>query len=170
MGKDDNHLELLPVILDSIKKIARKYKHPQMTLQTTEVIHEGYINLMNEGSKQWQDKDQYIAAFAVAMRRYLIDRYRKKTTQKRGGAQRNVSLDELAIEFPAPDGFSDWLELDRMIEEIERVDPLVSQIIQLKYFVGLTTQEIAKIIKKDPRTVSRKWKFARAWIHNKLTQ
>lgn len=166
----ENHQELLPIVIDSIKKIARSYKKQSLTIQTTEIVHESYLKLIKEGSKRWADENAYLAAFAVTIRRYLIDRYRQKTAEKRGGNFNDLNIDDIVIEFPAPEGFSDWLDLDKKLSKLEQIDPLAAEVVQLKFFVGLTTKEIAKVINKDSRTVSRKWQFAKAWLKSHLSQ
>jgi len=161
--------ELLPVVLDTIKKIARSYKKDHLSIQTTEIVHEIYLKLVKQGSNKWDEKNAYLAAFAVTMRSFLVDQYRKKIALKRGGKDELISIDELSIEFPAPTGFNDWLDLDNKLTQLEQIDPIASQVVLFRYFVGLTTNEVAEAMEVSPRTVTRKWHFARAWIRSQLS-
>ena len=173
MQPDPNHPahhDLLPKVMDTIKKIARSYRQGHHTMQTTEIVHEGYLRLVKEDADKWQDKNRYMKAFAISMRRFLVDRYRQKVAQKRGGPAQDLSFEDLAVEFPAPEGFADWLELDRKLNRLNDLDPLAAEVVQLKYFTGLSVQEMTQVLDLNATLLNRKWAFAKAWLRSALSE
>lgn len=163
------HQDLLPKVMDTIKKIARSYRKGHHTMQTTEIVHEGYLRLAKEDAEKWQDKNLYMQAFAVSMRRFLVDRYRKKVARKRGGDAADLSLEELAVEFPAPEGFADWLDLDQKLSRLHELDPLAADVVQLKFFTGLSIEEMTQVLGLNATLLNRKWTFAKAWLKSALS-
>ncbi|WP_223787737.1 ECF-type sigma factor [Marinicella meishanensis] len=164
------HHDMLPQVMDTIKKIARSYRMGNHTMQTTEIVHEGYLRLVKEDADKWHDKNRYMQAFAISMRRFLVDRYRKKISLKRGGTPDDLSYEEMALEFPAPEGFVDWLDLDHKLNRLHDIDPLAAEVVQLKFFTGLSIQEMTQVLHHNATMLNRKWTFAKAWLKSALSE
>lgn len=163
--------ELLETLMTTLKAMARnrKRRSSAMTLQTTEIVHETYLRLLKQYALNWNDKDQFLIAFASTMRRFLVDHYRRRTAEKRGGHQVDIRIDDTHIEIPAPDGISDWGILDDKLNELEDIDSVARQIVELRYFAGMTLDETAATVNITARTVSRKWNFARTYLRTQLS-
>ena len=162
--------DLFVSLLPTIKKIARSRKRQQLniTLQTTEIIHETYIRVINETSDKWDNPRDFLMAFSESMRYFLIDYYRKKKAQKRGGQHQFISMDGVEINVPAMDEIDNWQGLDQKLELLKQIDPMAFEVIMLRYFSGLTAKETAKLLKTDRKTITRKWQFARSWLNSRL--
>lgn len=157
--------------MQSLKAMARarKRRSAYITLQTTEIVHETYLRLTKQYALDWGNKDEFLIAFASTLRRFLVDHYRKRTAEKRGGDKFDLSLDDLKIEIPAPDGIDDWDMLDTKLNDLDEVDSTARQIVELRYFAGMTLDETARAVKITPRTVSRKWNFARSFLRSQFS-
>lgn len=130
-------------------------------MQTTELVHEAYFKLTEQRTVDWQNRGQFFAIAAQAMRRILIDSARRRRAQKNSGVK--ISLeDALTVTVDAP---GDLLELDLALSELEKFDPQQSQIVELRYFAGLTIEETAEVLKISPATVKREWAIARSWLY-----
>jgi len=152
---DQQALEkLLPLIYNELRHLAHNFlyrERPGHTLQTTALVHEAYLKLIDQRDARWQNRAHFFAIAAQAMRRILIDSARKHAAQKRGGAQEKLSLDEA-------------------LNALAEIDPQQSRIVELRYFGGLTIEETAEVMTSSPATVKREWAMARAWLHQKLTE
>ena len=161
--------ELMPIIYGELRRLAHNYlrrERPDNTLQTTALVHEAYLKLIDQRSVNWQNRAQFFAIAAQAMRRILIDNARRHLAGKRGKGER-ISLDESAAVSPAKD--ESLLALDDALRELESIDPQQSRIIELRYFGGLTIDETAEAMTLSPATVKREWAMARAWLYQSLT-
>jgi len=138
------------------------------TLQPTAIATEAYLQLVERRNQNWRNRAHFFAAAAQVMRHILVDYGRKKRSQKRGGALQRVDLDKAAEVGIAPD--ADLIELDEAMRKLERLDPRQSRIVELRYFGGLSEEEIAEILKTSVRTVKREWSVARAWLYAELTR
>jgi len=168
---DKNALEeLLPLIYRSLQKIARHHLNRERashTLQTTALVHEAYLKLIDHNSVDWKNRAHFFAIASQAMRRILIDHARKQIAEKRGGDGEKISLDEIDAIAIKPD--QTLLALDEALNELEKIDRQQSRIIELRYFGGLTVEETAEVLQISPRTVAREWAMARAWLYGNLT-
>lgn len=162
--------ELYPLVYDELHRLARRYMSRERkghTLQTTALINEAYVRLVDQRSVQWANRSHFFAISAQIMRRILIDHARRNTYAKRGGGARQVSLDETATVVDKD--LSGFLRLDEALKSLAELDPRRSQVVELKYFGGLNNDEIAGVLKISKNTVIRDWNMARAWLYGQLT-
>ncbi len=161
---------LLPLVYDELRSLAAQrlaHEAPGQTLQATALVHEAYLRLVqHDQARRWDSRGHFFAAAAEAMRRILVDNYRRKNRLKRGGdAQRvddQIAFDNIALPV------HDLVAIDDALEALEQVDSTAAQIVKLKYFAGLSISEIADVLGIAPRTVDRHWSYARAWLHQEL--
>lgn len=162
--------QLLPLVYDELRRLAHSYltrERPDHTLQTTALVHEAYLKLIDQRSVNWENHGQFFAISAQAMRRILLDSARRRTSVKRGSGGIRISLDEAAtVSGEAAD--ESLLALDVALQELEKIDAEQSKIIELRYFGGLTIEETAKVLKSSPASVKREWTMARAWLYQAL--
>ena len=162
---------LVPLIYKELRNLAHNFlyrERPGHTLQTTALVHEAYLKLIDQNDARWQNRAHFFAIAAQAMRRILIDSARKHAAAKRGGPQEELSLDEVADIALEPD--SNLLKLDEALNELAKIDPRQSRIVELRYFGGLTIEETAEVLNVSPATVKREWMMARAWLHQEITE
>lgn len=163
--------EILPVIYDELRRIARRYRareHGEHTLQTTEIISEAYLKLLNQSEKTWQDRTHFFAVASRVMRNLLVDYARTQNYQKRGNGAEKISLEEIAIFTPELD--ENILALDEALKNLAGFDERKSRIVELRYFGGLSAQETADVLGISEITVKREWLKAKAWLYSELTQ
>ncbi len=164
--------ELIQATMTTIKLMARRNKkaHNQLTLQTTEIVHETYLRLVKSQAGKWQNRNHFLITFSYVMKKFLVDQYRKKMTSKRGDGIIDLDVDSTSVHIPMPDGLPlDWIELELKLEELAEIDKDAHDIVLLRYFAGLEIAETAATLNISERTVSRKWTFARTWLHTNLT-
>lgn len=162
--------ELYPLVYDELHRLARRYMSRERkghTLQTTALINEAYVRLVDQKNVQWANRSHFFAISAQIMRRILIDHARRNTYAKRGGGAQQVSLDETATVIH--DNLSEFLRLDEALKSLAELDPRRSQVVELRYFGGLNNDEIAEVLKISINTVIRDWNMARAWLYRQLT-
>jgi RNA polymerase sigma factor (TIGR02999 family) len=162
--------ELYPLVYDELHRLARRYMSRERkghTLQTTALINEAYVRLVDQRNVHWANRSHFFAISAQIMRRILIDHARRHAYAKRGGGARQVSLDETATVLS--DNLSEFLRLDEALKSLAEFDPRRSQVVELKYFGGLNNDEIAGVLKISKNTVIRDWNMARAWLHSQLS-
>jgi len=161
--------ELLPLVYDELRKLAAQRmagESPDHTLGPTALVHEAYIRLVGKEDPGWQNRGHFFAAAAEAMRRILIDSARRRGSRKRAGDRERQDLHE--SQLVAPEASDDILELDEALVRLQQIQPQAAQVVQLRYFAGLSVPEIAMMMGLSPRTVDRQWAYARAWIHQEL--
>jgi RNA polymerase sigma factor (TIGR02999 family) len=165
--------EALPRLLEAVyaelRRLARHYLSQERaghTLQPTALVHEAYMKLVDQ-RVSWQNRAHFFAVAAQAMRRVLVDHARSHLAQKRGGAQERVTLSAAEALGTAPE--VDLVALDTALEKLGRLDPRQSQIVELRYFGGLTNEETAEALGISPATVKREWTVAKAWLRNALS-
>ena len=161
--------QLLPLVYDELHRLASNYmsrERPDHTLQTTALVNEAYLRLADQGDARWQDRVHFFAVASKVMRQILIDHARRRTRAKRGGNQTRLSLDEAAI--LSDERAADLLALDEALSQLASLDPRKSRVVELRFFSGLTIEEVAEVLKVNPKTVARDWAMARAWIHREL--
>lgn len=161
--------KLYPLVYDELRRLARSYmkREPKgHTLQTTALINEAYVRMVDQKNVHWQNRSHFFAISAQIMRRILVDHARRYLHAKRGGGARRISLDEAML--VAKERSEEVLMLDQALADLARLDPRRSQVVELRYFAGLTNQEIASILKISENTVMRDWNLARAWLYQQL--
>lgn len=168
---DEAALEaLMPLVYDELRKVAARHMRGQRTghtLQTTALVNEAYIRLIDASQVKWQNRAHFFAVAAHFMRRILVDFARSRNYQKRGGGAQAVSLDEALIEVP--ERGADLLALDEALTRLQELNERQAQVVELRYFGGLNEEEAAEALKVSVRTVRRDWNFARVWLHRELS-
>ena len=162
--------ELYPLVYEELHRLARRYMSRERkghTLQTTALINEAYVRLVDQRNVHWANRSHFFAISAQIMRRILIDHARRHAYAKRGGGAQQVSLEEIAI--IAREQSSEILRLDEALKILAKMDPRRCQVVELRYFGGLSNEEIAGVLKVSENTVTRDWNLARAWLHQQLT-
>jgi RNA polymerase sigma factor (TIGR02999 family) len=163
--------ELLPFVYDELRRLAAHrlaHESPGQTLEPTALVHEAYLRLVGEpGGARWDTPGHFFAAAAEAMRRILVEAARRKRSLKRGGGRVRHRLEE--AELLAPEPREDVLALDEALTELAATDRAAADLVQLRYFGGLTIPEAAGVLGVSPRTADRLWTYARAWLHDRVT-
>ena len=170
-GDEAALLQLMPLVYDELHRLARRYmarEQPGQTLQTTALVHEVYLRLVDVKNVNWQDRAHFYALCARLMRRILIDFARSRTYQKRGGGAAHVELDEAAT-VSAVVG-DELLAVDHALEQLAALDSRKGQVVELRFFGGLTIEEAALALRVSPETVMRDWRLAKAWLTRELSQ
>ena len=163
--------ELYPLVYDELHKLARRYmsrERKDHTLQTTALINEAYVRLVDQRNVHWTNRSHFFAISAQIMRRILIDHARRHAYAKRGGGARQVSLEEAATVTSNPG--SELIRLDEALNSLAERDPRRSRVVELRYFGGLNNEEIAGVLHVSENTVTRDWNMARAWLYQQLTE
>lgn len=161
--------QLAPVVYDELRTLAAaqlRRERPDHSLQPTALVHEAYLRMRGDDRVLWEDRRHFFRAAARAMRRILIEHARRRGRQKRGGGRVRVSANALAA--PTWDDPDHLLALDEALRRLEGQDPRSAEVVQLRYFGGLSVRETAEALGMSERTVKREWAFARAWLRNAL--
>ena len=163
--------ELLPLVQSELNRIARNFmrrQRPGNSLQATELVNEAFLRLVDSNRVNWQDRSHFFAVSAQLMRRILVDLARRKNSSKRGGDRVQVTLaDDLR---PQHQNETDVVALNEALERLSDLSPRQSQIVELRYFGGLTEEQIAETLDISIRTVRRDWSLARVWLYRELKQ
>lgn len=171
-GGDERALEkLIPLVQPELHRLAHHYmsrERPGHTLQTTAIINEAYLRLVDNTKPLFQSRTHFVAATAQLMRRIMVDHARERHSLKRGGGALKVTLDEGALVTETRS--EELLALDEALEKLAAQDPRKSQIVELRYFGGLTVEETAEFLKLSQRTVEREWNMAKAWLYRALSE
>jgi RNA polymerase sigma factor (TIGR02999 family) len=167
---DQSALErLTPVVYDELHRLARRYMKGERSghsLQTTALVNEAYMRLVDYERMQWQNRAHFFAVSAQLMRRILVEHARRHNL-KRGGGVQHVALDEAALVDSDQD--ADLVALDDAMNGLARIDPRKVQVVEMRFFGGLSVEETAEVLKVSPVTVKRDWRAARAWLYRELT-
>jgi RNA polymerase sigma factor (TIGR02999 family) len=167
---DQGALDLLaPIIHAELKRIARRYmlrERKEHTLQPTALVNEAFLRLVNVRGVQWQDRAHFFALAAQMMRRILVNYAIARGAGKRGGSGRKVSLEEAIIASPEHD--TQVVELDAALESLAKLDPRKAQIVEMRFFAGLSVEETAAVLKVSPQTVLRDWSLAKTWLAREM--
>jgi RNA polymerase sigma-70 factor (ECF subfamily) len=165
--------ELLPLVYQDLRRLAERYmsrESPGHTLQPTALVHEVYLKLVDQTRANWKGKSHFFAVGAQAMRRLLIDHARGRRREKRGGARQRVTLAESL--FPSTKSeldFEELLSLNTALERLAAVEARAAQVVELRFFGGLTVPEVAHVLDVSQRTVEGDWTYARAWLRRELS-
>jgi RNA polymerase sigma factor (TIGR02999 family) len=162
--------QLLPLVYDELRRQAARYLRRELaghTLQTTALVNEAYLRLVDQKKVQWQNRAQFFGIAAQLMRRILVDHARSKRRAKRGGGDFRVTLDEaMAI---AANREVDLIALDAALDRLAQIDEQQSKVVELRFFSGLNVEETAEALRVSPATVKRDWNVAKAWLYREMT-
>ena len=162
--------QLLPLVYQELRKLAAAKmaeERKDHTLEATALVHEAYLRLVgNESAQSWDSRRHFFAAAAEAMRRILIEDARRKRTVKHGGQHQRVNLDEALVVDSRPR--DDLLEFDELLEQLSNADPRAAELVKLRFFAGLTGDQVAEVLGISSRSADLIWAYARAWLFEKL--
>lgn len=164
--------EIVPLVYDELRRQAHHYlrrERQEHTLQTTALVNEAYLKLIEQNRVVWQNRAHFFAISANLMRRILVDYAKTKHRVKRGGSAENLPLEE-AFYVVADDKDVDLLALDQVLNELAEIDEQQAKVVELRYFSGLSIEETAEALRISPATVKRDWQMAKAWLHHQLSR
>jgi len=169
---DEAALEkLTPLVYQELRRLAKRYmrrENTDHTLQATALVNEAYLRLIEQKNVRWQNRAHFFAISAQLMRRILVDMARARRYSKRGGDARQVPLDEALV--VSKERGEDLVALDDALQSLAGIDPRKSQVVELRFFGGLSVEETAELLKVSPDTVMRDWKMAKVWLHRELSK
>ncbi len=171
-GDQDALQALTPIVYEELHRLARHYMRRERlghSLQATALVNEAYMRLADYTRMQWQDRAHFFAVSAQAMRRILVDHARRHNV-KRGRGVQHVSLEDVVVVAPGEDAETDLVALDEALIGLTRIDPRKARIVEMRFFGGLTVEEIGGVLKVSPGTVKRDWRAAKAWLYQELTR
>ena len=161
--------ELLPLVYEELRKLAAArmaQEQSGQTLQATALVHEAWLRLVHSPDQSWENRAHFFSAAAEAMRRILVENARRKSRLKRGGGQERVGLEQLELAETTPD--EKVLLINEALEKLEKADSQKARVVVLKFFGGLTNQEVAVNLNLTERTVERHWAYAKAWLFREI--
>jgi RNA polymerase sigma factor (TIGR02999 family) len=173
-GDGDAMHRLMALVYDKLRDMARRllrYRRPGQTITTTALVHEAYLKLVDQNGATWQDRAHFFSVAALAMRHILVDSARRRVAKKRGGEDVRITLDEFRLGGEEPDAEARAVEIlavDRALTSLAAVDERLSQLVELRFFAGLTEEETAQVMGTSERTVRRDWRKARAFLFQAL--
>src|SRR5687767_11270940 len=170
-GDQDALQALTPIVYEELHRLARHYMRRERSgnsLQATALVNEAYMRLADYTRMQWRDRSHFFAVSAQVMRRILVDHARRHNV-KRGRGFHHVSLDEVAVVAAGPDAETDLIALDAALVALAHIDPRKAQIVEMRFFGGLTVDEIGEVLSVSTGTVKRDWRAAKAWLYRELT-
>jgi RNA polymerase sigma factor (TIGR02999 family) len=164
--------QLLPLVYDELRLLAAQkmsQEPPGQTLQATTLVHEAYLRLAGAEDRTWDSKGHFFKAAAEAMRRILIENARRKKSPKHGGDRRKMDLDESVLVMGDAVPAESMIALDEALEKLSRKDKVKADVVKLRYFAGLTSEQAAEILKISPTTAKRYWAYSRAWLLREIS-
>lgn len=168
-GDRDSLEDLFPLVYGELRDLANRNlrrERADHTLQATALVHEAYLKLVREDKRDWENRRHFLSVAATAMRRILVNHHHQHSAQKRGGGLHRVTLQEAVGLFE--DRGQDLSALDEALKRLAELDESKSRIVELRFFGGLTVDEIAKVLEVSPSTVERAWRFSKAWLRREL--
>jgi len=165
---------LMALVYDELRTMARRqlrYRRPDQTLTTTALVHEAYLKLVDQNGATWQDRSHFFSVAALAMRHILVDSARRRVAKKRGGEDVRITLDEFRLSGEETDAEAravEVLAVDRALTSLAALNERLSQLIELRFFAGMTEEETAQVMGTSERTVRRDWRKARAFLFQAL--
>ena len=170
-GSQDALNRLVPLVYNELhalasRHLAREWRHDR--LQTTVVVNEAYVRLFGQREIDWQNRGHFFAIAAQLMRRILVDHARRQLRQKRGSGELPLELDDALAAPKAPVDAVDALDLDRALQKLQQIDPDQAQLVEMRFFGGLTVEETAAALGISPATVKREWALAKGWLYREL--
>jgi RNA polymerase sigma factor (TIGR02999 family) len=169
-GNKESLDQLMPIVYDELRRQAARYLRREQaghTLQTTALIHEAYVRLVDQRNMQWQNRAHFFGIAAQMMRRILVDHARSKKRVKRGGSEIRVSFEDANVAAKGQD--LDVVALDEALERLAQIDEQQSRVVELRFFSGLSVEETAEVMGISKSTVKRDWSMAKAWLHRELS-
>lgn len=169
-GDSDAAGRLIPLVYDELRQLARSYlqrERSDHTLQATGLVHEAYLRLVDQTVTTWQNRAHFLAVAAQVTRRILVDHARRHRAEKRGGGGEKLAYDDEEVTAAAARSFN-LIALDDALQDLARFDARQSRVVELRFFGGLTTEEIGEALEISPRTVKREWRMARAWLRREV--
>jgi RNA polymerase sigma factor (TIGR02999 family) len=163
--------KLLPIVYDELRLIAEQHfrrQSPNHTLQPTALVHEAFLKLVDQTQAQWNDRAHFFAVAATAMRHILVNHALAKQAEKRGGKRKRVELSDAGAAVAAQD--LDMVALDEALKKLATVDERKHKVVELRFFAGLSVDEVAAVLKVSTTTVESDWRAARAWLNLELTR
>ena len=170
-GDADAPARLMPFVYDELRRRARSYlarERGSHTLQPTALVHEAYLRLVDQTRVNWQNRAHFFGLAANMMRRILVDHARARATGKRGGEDVRLSIED--VQIPLEQRAANLVALDEALKELAKFDERKSKIVEMRFFGGLTDEEIAEVLGISSRTVLRDWQTARLWLYRELNQ
>jgi len=170
-GDEAARNQLMSLVYDELRRLAGNYLRRERaghTLQPTALVHEAYLQLIDQSQVSWESRAHFFGAAARLMRRILVDHARAHNAEKRGGGEERLELNE-AIGVPEQKDIN-LLALDDALSELARIDPQQSQIVELRYFGGLSIEETATVLNISPATVKREWSMAKVWLYRQISR
>jgi len=163
--------QLIPLIEGELRRLAHRYMRRQQsghTLQTTALVNEAYLRLVEQQDRHWQNREHFFAVAAQLMRNIVVDYARRRHAAKRGGQMRAVELDESAL--VSKERATEVIALDEALRALAEIDPRKSKVVELRYFGGLTFEQAATVLQISTVTARRDWRGAKAWLYRALTE
>jgi len=169
-GNREASERLMPLVYEELRRLARQYlqrERPDHTLQATGLVHEAYLHLVDQTATTWQNRAHFLGVAAQVMRRILVDYARAHRAEKRGGGWDKLAFDEALA--PSAERSINLIALDDALKDLLAFDPRQSQIVEMRFFGGLTNEEIGEVLNVSPTTVKRDWRIAKAWLRREIT-
>ena len=170
-GDQEAAAQLVPLVYEELRRLAARrlrQERPDHTLQATALVHEAYVKLAAQRSAKWQNRAQFFGVASQVMRRILVDYARGQQRVRRGGKQQKVSLDDVLL--VSPDRTEEVLTVHESLSRLERLDARQARIVELRYFGGLTVEEVAEVVGISTKTVMRELNVAKAWLYGDLKE
>jgi RNA polymerase sigma factor (TIGR02999 family) len=168
-GEPSAASELLPLVYDELRRLAAAkmaQERPDQTLQPTALVHEAWLRLVGNEKQEWNGRGHFFGAAAEAMRRILIENARRKAAARHGGGQARLDINQIEIATTAPD--DELLAVSDALEKFAAQDSQMAELVKLRYFVGLTTEDAAEVLGISVRTAERWWSYSRAWLYQEF--
>lgn len=170
-GDQEATARLVPLIYNELRQIAAarlRQERPNHTLQATALVHEAYMRLADQRNAKWQNRAQFFGVASQVMRRILVDYARGQHRLRRGGKQQKIGLDDVVL--ISPDKTDELLAVNESLSKLQKLDPRQARIVELRYFAGLTIEEIADVVGVTSKTVTRELNMSKAWLYGELQQ
>ena len=165
--------ELFPLVYQELRRLAAwrmSKESPGQTLQATALVHEAYLRLVGVEEQHWSGRGHFFFAAAEAMRRILIENARRKKSLKRGGDLQRIELDKAVLTSGKDSKVDELLALDKALQKLETKDKVKADLVKLRYFAGLTTEQAAEVLGISTTTAKRYWAYTRAWLYREISK
>ena len=165
--------KLLPLVYEELRLLAAcklSQEPPGQTLQATALVHEAYIRLVEQQDQNWNSRRHFFAAAAEAMRRILVDHARRRKSLKRGGDRQRIELDTASLADDSTRRAEDLIALDEALHKLAQKDTVKAELVKLRYFAGITSEQAAKVLGISHATAERYWDYARSWLRVEMTK
>jgi RNA polymerase sigma factor (TIGR02999 family) len=163
--------KLVPLVYRDLHRLAERHlrsESPSHTLQSTALVHEAYLRLIDQRNTRWQNRAHFFGISAQLIRRILVDHARARKAEKRGGDAAEIQIDE-SVAAPEQQNL-DLVVLDDCLKTLAGIDPQQARLVELRYFAGLTVEETAEVMRVSPTTIKREWRLAKAWLRREIAK